>query len=93
LRLDELYGDEGSRAAQWPAAVQALIETPEKPARPPPPSHMPRQEEVHEPSWTCPNCGGAMRKLGEDVTEVLDYVPGLIQGDPPRAPEALMPRL
>jgi transposase len=24
----------------------------------------------------CPGCGGTLRPLGEDVTEVLDYVPG-----------------
>lgn len=72
LELDELHEDEGVRAAGRPAAVQALIE---KPARRPLPEHLPRQEEVHEPSCTCPNCGGAMRRLGEDVTEVLEYVP------------------
>ena len=68
LELDELHEDEGVRAAGRPAAVQALIE---KPARRPLPEHLPRQEEVHEPSCTCPDCGGAMRRLGEDVTEVL----------------------
>jgi transposase len=72
LELDELHEDEGVRAAERPAAVQALIE---KPVRRPLPEHLPRQEEVHEPSCTCPNCGGAMRRLGEDVTEVLEYVP------------------
>lgn len=76
LELDELHEDEGEQAAHWPAAVQALIETPEKPARRRPlPPHLPREEEVHEPSCTCPNCGAEMRKLGEDVTEVLEYVP------------------
>ncbi|MFN0194395.1 MAG: IS66 family transposase [Aestuariivirga sp.] len=72
LELDELHEDEGVRAAGRPAAVQVLVE---KPARRPLPEHLPRQEEVHEPSCTCPNCGGVMRKLGEDVTEVLEYVP------------------
>ena len=72
LELDELHEEEGVRAAERPAAVQALIE---KPVRRPLPDHLPRQEEVHEPSCTCPNCGGAMRRLGEDVTEVLEYVP------------------
>ena len=76
LQLDELHEDEGHAAATSPAVLQALIkETPEKPYRKPLPDHLPRQEEVHEPSCTCPNCGGAMRKLGEDVTEVLEYVP------------------
>jgi len=30
---------------------------------------------VHEPACNCPDCGAAMRKIGEDVSEVLDYVP------------------
>jgi len=72
LELDELHEDEGVLAAERPASVQALIE---KPVRRPLPPHLPRQEEVHQPSCTCPNCGGAMRRLGEDVTEVLEYVP------------------
>jgi transposase len=38
--------------------------------------HLPRREVVHEPSCTCPSCGGEMRKVGEDVTEILDYIPG-----------------
>src|SRR6266699_2653570 len=40
------------------------------------PSHLPAREVVHEPSCTCPACGGEMRKVGEDVTEILDYIPG-----------------
>ena len=76
LQLDELEEDEADAAARSPAALQTLIkETPEKPYRKPLPDHLPRQDEVHEPACTCPNCGGAMRKLGEDVTEILDYVP------------------
>ena len=76
LQLDELEEDEADAAAKSPAVVQELIkETPEKPYRKPLPDHLPRQDEVHEPACTCPNCGGAMRKLGEDVTEILDYVP------------------
>lgn len=44
--------------------------------RQPLPAHLPRHEIVHEPSCTCPACGGEMRKVGEDVTEILDYIPG-----------------
>ncbi|MEO6609719.1 MAG: IS66 family transposase [Aestuariivirga sp.] len=76
LQLDELHEDEGHAAATSPAVLQALInQAPEKPYRKPLPDHLPREEEVHEPACTCPNCGGAMRKLGEDVTEILEYVP------------------
>jgi transposase len=53
------------------------------PKRKPLPDHLPRQEVVHEPgvdgACTCSACGADMAKLGEDVTEVLDYVPGHFQ--------------
>ncbi len=61
--LDALHEEE---------AVQALIEKPYRKALP---EHLPRQIELHEPACTCPNCGGAMRKLGEDITEVLVMCP------------------
>jgi transposase len=72
LELDEIHEEEGKHAAERPAAVQALVE---RPYRKPLPEHLPREDEVHKPACTCPNCGGVMRKLGEDVTEVLEYVP------------------
>lgn len=42
------------------------------------PDHLPRVTETHEPSaCTCPRCGtGRLRKVGEDTTEILEYVPG-----------------
>ncbi|WP_407700619.1 IS66 family transposase zinc-finger binding domain-containing protein, partial [Steroidobacter gossypii] len=33
---------------------------------------------VHEPAsgtCECPKCGGKLRAIGEDVSEVLEYVP------------------
>lgn len=48
----------------------------EKPARQPLPDHLPRVPQLHEASSCCPDCGGArFLKAGEDVSEVLDYVP------------------
>ena len=58
LELDELHEEEGRRAAERPKAVQALVE---KPYRKPLPEHLPRQEEMHEPSCICPYCGAVMR--------------------------------
>jgi transposase len=72
LELDALHEEEASEAARRAAAVQRLIE---KPYRKSLPDHLPREDEFHEPACACPNCGGALRRLGEDVTEVLDYVP------------------
>jgi transposase len=49
-----------------PAPVRAL------------PAHLPRVEQTHEPlggNCTCPDCGGQLRRLGEDTDELLDVVP------------------
>lgn len=41
------------------------------------PANLPRETIVHAPaSCACPDCGAAMRKLGEDISEMLDFVPG-----------------
>ena len=47
-----------------------------KPARRPLPDHLPREIVEHPAPVSCPACGGSMRPLGEDVTEILDWVPG-----------------
>jgi len=41
------------------------------------PAHLPRETLIHAPqTCTCPDCGSALRKLGEDISEMLDFVPG-----------------
>ena len=41
------------------------------------PAHLPREVVEHKPQdCDCPECGGLLRKLGEDASEMLDYVPG-----------------
>jgi transposase len=49
-----------------------------KPKRAPLPDHLPREDVVHAAPDVdgCSACGGDMGALGEDVTEVLEYVPG-----------------
>lgn len=56
---------------------QDLAKTPKsKPIRQKLPEDLPREEITHEPARQCPQCGDdSFSKLGEDVTEVLDYVP------------------
>jgi transposase len=40
------------------------------------PEHLPREVETHLPETSCcPGCGGTLREFGEDVSEVLEYVP------------------
>jgi transposase len=44
--------------------------------RKPLPEHLPRETIRHEPESSCPQCGVAMRRIGEDVAEMLEFVPG-----------------
>jgi transposase len=47
-----------------------------KPARRPLPEHLPRERIVYPLPAICPCCGGgALRKIGEDVTETLELIP------------------
>jgi transposase len=84
LQLEELETAATEEAAKV-EAEDGSVPVPEraKPKRKPLPDHLPRQEVVHEPAddgaCICPACGAGMAKLGEDVTEVLDYVPGRFQ--------------
>jgi transposase len=74
LQLEEL--EETAALQPAPAAPPAPDQPAKaKPVRRPLPDHLPREDAVHEPACLCPRCGGALRKLGEDVTEELEYVP------------------
>ena len=77
LAIEALEEDQAERLATSPA-VAAMIEAAaaQKPARRPLPSHLPREEVRHHAPGACPACGGALRRIGEDVSETLDYVPG-----------------
>ena len=82
LRLEELEAEEaaGPAAPTVPAQAEAAVPAQTgKSGRRPLPAHLPRHEIVHEPGCACPSCGGALRKVGEDVTEILDYIPGRFQ--------------
>jgi transposase len=35
----------------------------------------PRETLEHTPVCNCPDCGATMRGIGEDLAEVLEYVP------------------
>jgi transposase len=83
LMLDELEAEAATRPmTAGPVAGTVTDEDDGTPVRKkssgrrPLPEHLPRREIVHNPNCTCPACGGAMRKVGEDISEVLDYIPG-----------------
>ncbi|MEK7438138.1 MAG: IS66 family transposase [Pseudomonadota bacterium] len=71
LRLEELQ----STQAALTATTKPKSEEKSQPVRRPLPEHLPRERVVHEPSCECPQCGAAMRQIGEDVSEMLEYVP------------------
>jgi transposase len=77
LKLDELEASRAEREASSPtektteAAMHAA-----KPMRRSLPAHLPREERKILPKQeACPDCGGKLKLLGEDVSEILERVP------------------
>jgi transposase len=72
LTIEDL---EASHAA-LPAALQAPCPVPaSKPVRKTLPKTLPREELVHAVACTCSACGGPLRPAGEDVAEMLEWIP------------------
>ena len=57
-----------------PEHVQRVRQQPKRTALP---SSLPRVEFRHEPDSTLCRCGCQLKRIGEDVTEKLDYTPGV----------------
>ena len=75
LLVEELEANRASREARSAEIPAARPEQKQRPARRPLPEHLPRETVEHIPACTCPECGATMRKIGEDVAEVLEHVP------------------
>ena len=72
FKLEELQADEAAVEAKAPPAKATRRPSLRKPL----PAHLPRQTETHLPNVeACPECGGKLVALGEDVSEQLEYVP------------------
>ena len=76
LRLEELQTSQAENNASNVAAKQSAVNQPvSAPARRPLPEHLPRETRKYLPKQEkCPDCGGALKPLGEDVSEILEYV-------------------
>jgi len=81
LQLDELATAQAAPPAASPTpGATAPAGNGRKPGRRPLPAHLPRQTRNIPPKETaCPDCGGALKTLGEDVAEMLEYVPAYFQ--------------
>ena len=73
LQLEELQA--ANAVEESKAAAVAERPAPARPFRRPLPEHLPREVHTHMPGHeACPDCGGRLRELGEDVAEMLEYV-------------------
>jgi transposase len=72
LSLEELEASESELLAPL-VSIPAVEKA--KAARRALPESLPRETVVHEAPCNCPACGGSLRALGEDVAEILEYVP------------------
>jgi transposase len=83
FRLEELEtaqaADEARQAATeatQPSSTQTDSKSRSRPVRKPLPEHIPREVVTHLPAHNCcPDCGGALRQFGEDVSEQLERIP------------------
>lgn len=72
LQLEE----QAIEVAAMPTATAPATASRQPSRRKPLPPHLPRETETHLPEHQqCPDCGNALRQIGEDVAEVLEYIP------------------
>jgi len=81
LKLEELQTSQAENAFVQVAVKEATPKTPVKTSiRRPLPEHLPREVRRYLPKeGACPDCGGKLKPLGEDVSEVLEYVPASLK--------------
>jgi transposase len=74
FKLEELESDQAADEVVEQLASDKPVKN--KPARKPLPDHLQREVITHTPpEQCCPDCGGKLRKLGEDVSEYLERIP------------------
>lgn len=75
LRLEALQLNDAEKVAALPEPI-AKLESVARCARKPLPEHLPREVQTFLPKQkACPDCGGELKHLGEDVSELLEIEP------------------
>jgi transposase len=75
LRLEALQLNDAEKAAALPEPI-ANLKSVTRSARKPLPAHLPREVRSYLPKQeACPDCGGELKHLGEDVSEMLEIEP------------------
>lgn len=67
--------------AQQEVQAPAQLEEKRAPKRVPLSAHLPLREIRHEPESTTCACDGQMKRVGKDVAEKLDHVPGVFTAE------------
>ena len=75
LLVEELEANRAGQAARAAESPIAEAVQQERPARRALPQELPRETVEHLPACSCPECGATLRRIGEDVAEMLEYVP------------------
>ena len=82
LALEDLDSDIARVEADLPQLAPGKEQKPGRASddRPSLPDHLPREDVTLDiDASLCPCCGGAIHKIGETVSEMLDYVPARLQ--------------
>lgn len=88
LKLEDLEAQRVEPRPQPARAAGASEPAPAPKNRRPLPEHRPRATKTPAPAEpVCPECGGTLKKRGEDVSEVLEWVPASFKGIRPVRPK------
>ncbi len=72
LRLVELEESRTKESLERETSAERAVA---RPVRRPLPEHLPREVQTYLPKEeACPDCGGKLKRLGEDASEILEYV-------------------
>jgi zinc-finger binding domain of transposase IS66 len=76
LKLDELEPSRAQRVAATPSPLATSdVNRATKRARQPLPAHLSREtHKILSKQEACPDCGSALKPLGEDISEILEHV-------------------